>query len=454
MKVIQSLNPATEEINGELPIATAQEVNEKVRKAREASRSWRTTSAEERSEHLLRAAEVVRKRKDEIAKVITKEMGKPTREATAEVEKCAWLMEHFGENGPAYLREEFVKTDAQKSYVAFKPLGVIGAIMPWNFPVWQAIRFFVPALIAGNVCVLKPSSVTPYCGIEVETIFKEAAFPDNVVQTVVGDGSTAEALVDSHVNAISFTGSVETGAKVGQRALSQLKKVVLELGGSDPFIVCSDVDVEKAAEAAARGRFQNCGQSCISSKRFFVVKDVAEEFTQKFVEKAGKLKVGDPMDPTTDVGPMVRENQRILLEEQLQDSISKGGKLLIGGKRIGTEGYFYAPTIVGDVSLEMRVMREETFGPLAPIRVVKDEEQAIQEANDSELGLSASVWCNDREKAERIADQLETGMVTINGIVKSDPRLPFGGVKKSGIGRELSRYGLLEMVNIKSFVVY
>ncbi len=454
MKVIQSLNPATEEVNGELPVATVREVNEKVRAAREASRKWRSTSAEERAAYLLRAAEVVRKRKDEMAKVITREMGKPIRESTAEAEKCAWLMEYFGENGPAHLREEFVRTDAAKSYVAFKPLGIIGAIMPWNFPIWQAIRFFVPALSAGNVCVLKPSSVTPYCGIEVEKVFREAGLPDNAVQTVVGDGSTAEALIDSDVNAISFTGSVETGAKVGQRALSQLKKVVLELGGSDPFIVCSDVDVTAAVEGAVRGRFQNCGQSCIASKRFFVVKDVAEKFIEKFAEKAGKLKVGDPMDPSTDVGPMVRDNQRALLEEQLKEAISKNAKLLIGGKRIGTKGYFYAPTIISDVSPEMRVMREETFGPLAPIRVVRDEDQAVQEANDSELGLSASVWCSDREKAEKIADGIEAGMVTINGTVKSDPRLPFGGVKKSGIGRELSRYGLLEMVNIKSLVVY
>jgi len=454
MKVIQSINPATQEINGEFPIASAHDVNEKVDAARGAYREWRNKTAEERAALLLRAAEVVRKRRDEIAKTITKEMGKPIKESIGEVEKCAWLMEYYGENGLAYLREEFVETDAPRSYVSFKPLGLIGAIMPWNFPVWQAIRFFVPALLAGNVCVLKPSSVTPYCGLEVERIFEEAGFPTNVVQTVIGDGSTGEALIDSNVNAVSFTGSVETGARVGQRALSQLKKVVLELGGSDPFIVCRDADLDKAAEGAVRGRFQNCGQSCIAAKRFFVVKDVAQDFIHKFVEKASKLKVGDPMDPATDVGPMAREDQRRLLEEQLREAVSKGARILTGGQRIGGKGYFFAPTVLSDVTLDMRIMREETFGPLAPIRVVADEEGAIEEANGTELGLGATVWSEDRGRAERIADRLEVGMVTINGVLKSDPRLPFGGVKKSGVGRELSRYGLLEMVNIRSLVVY
>lgn len=453
MPKIKTINPATEQVIAEFDVSTKEQVDEAVQKAKKAFKEWRELGSR-RADHLASFANELRKNKQRLAKIITNEMGKPIRESIPEVEKCAWVMDYYAENGITFLKTETATTDAKKSFVSFEPLGVIGSIMPWNFPFWQALRFAAPSLMAGNTVVLKPSSVVPQCGLAIEESFRNAGFPSDVFQTVIGDSSTAELLLDSDIDALSFTGSVSVGAKVGQKAISRLKKCVLELGGSDPFIVCADADIEKAASGALKGRFINCGQSCIASKRFFVVKNIADEFIDKFVKNAKKLKVGDPLDEDTDIGPMVNKSALETAQSQVDDAISNDAELLTGGKRIGRKGYFYSPTILRGVKKSMRVMQEETFGPIAPIAIVDDEDEAVMLANASRFGLGASVWTEDLIKAERIAKVLENGLVTVNNVVVSDPRLPFGGVKQSGIGRELSRYGMLEFTNIKSVRFY
>jgi succinate-semialdehyde dehydrogenase/glutarate-semialdehyde dehydrogenase/succinyl-CoA reductase len=326
--------------------------------------------------------------------------------------------------------------------------------MPWNFPYWQALRFAAPSLMAGNTIVLKPASATIQCGIEIENTFRKAGFPDGVFQTLVGDSSIAETLIDSDINAVTFTGSTSVGAKVAQRSTFQLKKCVLELGGSDPFIVCDDADIEKASSGAVKGRFINCGQSCIASKRFLVTKNVAKEFIEKFVQKTEQLRIGDPSLEDTDIGPLVNMNGLNKIEELVNDAVKNGAEVLTGGKRIKDKGYFYSPTILSKISSKMRVADEETFGPVAPITVVDDEVEAIKIANNSQFGLGASIWTRDLIKAEKLSKLVESGIVTVNNVVISDPRIPFGGVKHSGFGRELSRYGMLEFVNIKSVRFY
>jgi succinate-semialdehyde dehydrogenase/glutarate-semialdehyde dehydrogenase/succinyl-CoA reductase len=308
--------------------------------------------------------------------------------------------------------------------------------------------------MAGNTIVLKPASVTMQCGIEMENMFRKAGFPEGVFQSLISDSRMAEKLIDSDVNAVTFTGSNIVGAKVAQRASSQIKKCVLELGGSDPFIVCSDADVEKASTGAVKGRFINCGQSCIASKRFFVVKNVANEFIEKFVQKAEKLNVGDPMSEETDMGPLVNEDGLHRIEELVKDAVDKGAQILTGGKRLKSRGYFYAPTVIGKINQNMMVATEETFGPVAPVTIVEDEAEAINLANSSQYGLGASIWTKNLDKAEKLSRLVESGIVTVNNVVISDPRIPFGGVKQSGFGRELSRYGMLEFVNMKSVRYY
>ncbi|MDW0315733.1 MAG: aldehyde dehydrogenase family protein, partial [Nitrososphaeraceae archaeon] len=342
-----------------------------------------------------------------------------------------------------------------KSFITFQRAGVIGSIMPWNFPYWQGLRFAAPSLMIGNTIILKPASVTMQCGIEIEKTFDKTGVPQGVFQTVVGDSSIAETLIDSDgINAISFTGSVPVGAKVAQRAISQLKKTVLELGGSDPFIVCEDADIEKASTGAVKGRFINCGQSCIASKRFIVVKEVADEFTEKFVQKTEQLRVGDPLSEDTDIGPLVNAKSLENMEGIVNRTIKSGAELLTGGKRINGKGFFFCPTVFKDISPEMEIAQEEVFGPVAPIITATDEKQALEIANDSKFGLGASIWSQDLEKAERLSSMVESGIVTVNSVVVSDPRVPFGGIKNSGFGRELSRYGMLEFVNIKSVRSY
>jgi acyl-CoA reductase-like NAD-dependent aldehyde dehydrogenase len=452
-KIIKTVNPATEEIIQEYEVMTKERIIEKVKKAQNTFQNWKKDSSK-RTDLLHDFANELRKDKENLAMTATKEMGKAIKEARSEVEKCAWVIEYYADNGQIFSTDEVVNTDARKTVIKFQPTGVIGSIMPWNFPYWQALRFAAPSLMIGNTIVLKPASATMQCGIEIEKAFNKAGLPDGVFQTLVGDSTIAESLIDSDVNAVTFTGSVPVGAKVAQRATSQLKKTVLELGGSDPFIVCEDADVEKASSGAIKGRFINCGQSCIASKRFIVVKKVANEFIEQFVQKTEKLKVGDPLSDETDIGPLVNAGGLKKIDSQVKASIKEGAEVLTGGEQIGKKGYFFKPTVLKNVNPKMSIAQEEVFGPVAPIIVADDEVEAIELANDSEYGLGASIWTQDLDKAERFSSSVESGIVSVNNVVASDPRVPFGGVKKSGFGRELSRYGMLEFVNIKSVRFY
>ena len=451
---LKTINPATEEILNEYEIISKEQVDDTVKKAKNAFFEWKK-DIDKRAEFLYAFAKELRKNKEKLAKTATQEMGKAIKEARSEVEKCAWTIEYYADHGKIFATGEVVNTDARKSIITFEPLGVIASIMPWNFPYWQGLRFAAPSLMIGNTIVLKPASATMQCGIEIEKTFSKAGVPQGIFQTAVGDSSIAETLIDSNgISAVTFTGSVPVGAKVAQRATSQIKKTVLELGGSDPFIVCDDADIEKASTGAVKGRFINCGQSCIASKRFIVVKNIADEFTEKFVQKTEKLKVDDPLLDDTDLGPLVNSKALENIEGVVKRSIKEGAELITGGERVKNRGYFYRPTILRNVLPDMEVAQEEVFGPVAPIIMANDEKEAIRIANDSKFGLGASIWTRNLEKAERFSAIVESGIVTVNSMVVSDPRVPFGGIKNSGFGRELSRYGMLEFVNIKSVRFY
>jgi len=459
---IKTINPATEQIIQEYDIITEQKIKEKVKNAKEAFNEWKN-DIDIRSSYLVSLAEEFSKKKEELARICTNEMGKTIKESRSEVEKCSWVLKYYADNGKILSKEEVINSDARKSTISFEPLGIIASIMPWNFPYWQALRFASPSLMVGNTSILKPSSKTIQCGIKIQEMFENAEVPEGVFQTIVADSVMAEKLIDlEDVRAVTFTGSVPAGSKVAQRAVSHIKKCVLELGGSDPFIVCKDADLEKATTGAVKGRFINCGQSCIASKRFFVVKDIANEFIEKFVQKTEKLRVGDPLLEETDIGPLASSEGLENISEIVQDAIDKGAELLTG-ENFGNstnrndndnKGYFYKPTILKNISPHMRINKEETFGPVAPITIVEDETEGIKYANDSKFGLGASIWTTNLNEAERLPRLIESGIVTVNNVVASDPRVPFGGVKKSGFGRELSRYGMLEFTNIKSVRLY
>jgi acyl-CoA reductase-like NAD-dependent aldehyde dehydrogenase len=451
---IKTINPSTGEVIQEYENITKDEIINKTKKAKEAFYEWKKDS-KKRTGFLHDFAQQLRKDKENLARTATIEMGKAIKEARSEVEKCAWAIEYFADNGPLFATDEIINADARKTVVAFEPIGVIGSVMPWNFPYWQAMRFTAPSLMVGNTAVLKPASATMQCGIQIEKTFNKIGLPDGVFQTLVGDSSIVEALIDSkYVNAMTFTGSVTAGSKVAQRATSKIKKTVLELGGSDPFIVCEDADIEKASSGAVKGRFINCGQSCIASKRFIVVKKIANEFIEKFVEKTEKLRVGDPLSDDTDMGPLVNSNGLEKLNSQVKDSIKEGAEVITGGEQMDGRGYFYKPTVIKNVTTKMTLAQEEVFGPVAPIIIADDDIGAIAIANDTEYGLGASVWTQDLDKADKFSKMVQSGIVSVNNIVASDPRVPFGGIKNSGFGRELSRYGMLEFVNIKTVRFY
>jgi len=450
---LMTVNPATEEILNEYDIMTKEKINESVRRAREAFSDWKK-DIHNRADSLYAFVREFRKNRENLARTSTQEMGKAIKESRSEIDKCAWTIEYYADNGKIFTSDEVVNTDARKSVIMFEPLGVIGSIMPWNFPYWQALRFAAPSLMAGNTIVLKPASATMQCGIEIEKTFINAGIPRGIFQTLIGDSSIAETLIDSDINAVTFTGSVPVGGKVAQRATSQLKKTVLELGGSDPFIVCEDADIEKASTGAVKGRFINCGQSCIASKRFIVTKKIASEFIEEFVTKTEKLKVGDPLSDDTDIGPLVNANSLSNMESLVAKSVRQGAEVVTGGERTNSKGFFYRPTIMKNVSPKMDIATEEVFGPLAPVITVENEKDAMKIANDSKYGLGASIWTQDLEKADMLSRAIESGIVTVNNVVVSDPRVPFGGIKKSGFGRELSRYGMLEFVNVKSVRFY
>lgn len=453
MDKIATINPATGEEIARYDPMNKEQVFQLVSKAKRAFPTWKK-DYEQRRGYVYNLVEYLKKNKVELAKVATTEMGKVLKESIGEIEKCAWALEFYADHGDSFLSDEVLNTDARKSFLTFEPLGVIGSIMPWNFPYWQALRFAAPCLMAGNVIVMKPSRVTIQTGIEIEKAFVESGIPDGIFQTVVGSVESANHLIDSEVNAVTFTGSTNAGAKVGERSAMYLKKCVLELGGSDPFIVLDDAIIEKAAEGAVKGRFINCGQSCVASKRFFVGKNIAKDFIELFIKKASQLRVGDPTSLETDVGPLSSKEGLETISGIVDDAKQKGAEILLGGSQIDRKGFFYQPTILTNVKPNMRIAKEETFGPVAPITIVENESEAIRLANDTEFGLGASIWTRDLDKAEKMSRRIESGIVSVNNVVLSDPRIPFGGIKHSGFGRELSRYGMLEFVNIKSVRFY
>ena len=453
MGQITTINPSTGEEITKFTTMDKNQVFDLVGKAKRAYPEWKK-DYEKRRSYVYNLVEYLIKNKIKLAKVATSEMGKPLKESIGEIEKCAWALEFYADHGDSFLSDEVLNTDARKSFLSFEPLGVIGSIMPWNFPYWQALRFAAPCLMAGNVIVMKPSRVTMQSGIEIEKAFMESGIPDGIFQTVVGSVDSANHLIDSDVNAVTFTGSTNAGAKVGERAARHLKKCVLELGGSDPFIVLDDAIIDKAAEGAVKGRFINCGQSCVASKRFFVGKNIAKDFIELFIKKASQLKIGDPMNMETDLGPISSKDGFETISGIVEDAKEKGAEILLGGSKIEGKGFFYEPTILTNVKPNMRIANEETFGPVAPITIVENESEAIKLANDSEFGLGASIWTKDLAKADKMSRRIESGIVSVNNVVISDPRIPFGGIKHSGFGRELSRYGMLEFINLKSVRFY
>lgn len=448
---IESINPATEEVLARFdPFASAQ-VDAALEQAHRAFLRWRELSFAERAKPMRALGAVLRKDVDRFARLITLEMGKPITEARAEVEKCARNCDYYAENAERFLSDDRIATNARESYVAYEPLGVVLAIMPWNFPFWQVMRFAAPALMAGNAAVLKHASNVPQCALEIEKAFREAGFPAGLFRTVLVPGAAIESLIaDDRVRAVTLTGSSDTGARIAELAGRALKKTVLELGGSDPFIVLEDADVDAAATAGARARTQNAGQSCIAAKRFIVTERVFDDFLARFAAAVKALKVGDPMDLATQVGPLARGDLRDKLERQVRDSVRMGARVVVGGERVPGRGYFYQPTALADVTDDMPVVKEETFGPVAALLRVTDTEEAIRVANDTPYGLGASLWTRDYSLARGLARRIESGSVFVNGMVASDPRLPFGGVKRSGYGRELSAFGIREFVNVQT----
>jgi succinate-semialdehyde dehydrogenase/glutarate-semialdehyde dehydrogenase len=450
---IKSVNPYTEEVNWTYDSFSLAECESRIENSRAAFSGWSSLSAEERTKYFLRAGEVLRRNVEIYAEIITKEMGKPIRQSRGEIEKCAWLCDYYAENAAEFLKDEFVDTGADKSYITFEPLGVIFGIMPWNFPFWQVFRFAVPAMCAGNVCVLKHASNVPGSALEIEKVFLEAGFPENVFSTLlIGSKTAMQILNEEMVDGVSLTGSVGAGSEIGELAGGLIKPLVLELGGSDPFIVLEDADVERAAQAAVKSRFLNAGQSCIAAKRLIVVEDVIVDFIEAFERRVQKLKIGDPMDEETDIGPLAKKEFIDSLERVLKDAKKKGAEFRTYGEE-HKMGFFFKPTLIPAARTDMEVCRTEVFGPIAPVIAAMDEDEAVEIANSTEYGLGAKIWSGDLDRAERLAKRIKSGSVSINGMIKSDPRLPFGGVKKSGIGRELSQYGIREFVNVKTVVV-
>ena len=452
---IESVNPATGETIDSYRLESLELCDRKARKAEAAFQAWSELPVGERCARIGRLARVLRAERSEFSRLITTEMGKTIIQSEAEVEKCATAAEVYETNTEKWLRDESAETDARKSFVAFQPLGVVLSIMPWNFPFWQVLRFAIPALAAGNVSLLKHSNVCPGSSIAIGQAFADAGFPEGVFQPVIAAHDVVPELISSRrVQAVSFTGSVEAGTKVAQMAAGNLKRCVLELGGSDPFIVLADANLKRAARVAAEARLICAGQSCIAAKRFIVERTVASEFRDLFVEEFRRKRVGDPMERSTDVGPLSSAHQVQLVDRQVKDSLRAGARAALGGGPKPGPGAFFEPTVLERATRHMAVVNQEVFGPVAPLLQVTDEVEAMAVANDSEFGLGASIWTEDTEKGERLARESESGMAFVNGMVKSDPRMPFGGIKKSGIGRELSSYGLREFVNVKSVFVY
>jgi succinate-semialdehyde dehydrogenase/glutarate-semialdehyde dehydrogenase len=452
---LQAVNPATGERLAAYEEMPLDEVRNIIDKAHKAHLDWHRTSFRSRAALMRQAAQVLRSNAAEYAQLMAEEMGKPMRAGAAEVQKCALDCDYYAENAERFLAPEVVKTEARKSFVTFQPLGVVLAVMPWNFPFWQVFRFAAPGLMAGNAAVLKHASNVPGCALAVEQIFRKAGFPENLFRTLMIGSRSVDAVIEHPlIRAATLTGSGPAGRAVASKAGALLKKTVLELGGSDPYLVLEDADLDLAAKVGAKGRLVNSGQSCIAAKRFIVVEKVRRQFEELFVSQMSAAKMGDPLSDDTEMGPLARHDLRDTVHRQVEGSIAKGARCLLGGTIPNNHGAYYPPTVLTDVSKGMPAFDEEVFGPVAAVVPVKDEEQAIETANDSAFGLGGGVFTRDLARGEHIAAELiDSGMVFVNEHVSSDPRLPFGGTKESGYGRELSHYGIREFVNIKTVYI-
>lgn len=449
------INPATGQKGKSYDALTAEQTEKILDEVQQGFIDYQETNFEQRQFLLKGAADILRDKADEWAALMTEEMGKPIKQAKGEIEKCALVCEYYADNAEKFLERENIETDARRSYASFQPLGIVFAVMPWNFPFWQVFRFLAPALMAGNAAVLKHAANVPGCAMAIQTIIEEAGFPKNVFRTLlIGHEVSEKVIQHPHVKAVTLTGSTQAGKIVGGQAGAALKKVVLELGGSDPYIVLDDADVDKAAELCATSRLINSGQSCVAAKRFIVTEKVRGKFIEKMTEYMKNQKIGDPMSEETDIGPMARFDLRDELHKQVQQSIEQGARCVLGGEIPEGDGAYYPPTILTGVTEDVLAYREELFGPVASIIDAKNEEDAIRIANDSVFGLGAAIFTHDIEKGEKIAEkQLQAGCCFVNEFVRSDPRLPFGGIKESGHGRELSSFGIREFVNIKTVYV-
>ena len=448
---LETLNPATEKIIKTYNPISNREVEQIINNVHQEFLIWKDISFYKRKTLMLKAASILNADKNKYAKILTKEMGKPITQAIAEVEKCAWVLEYYAKNAKSILEKEVIKTDASESYVQFDPIGIILAVMPWNFPFWQVFRFAAPALMAGNAAVLKHASNVPMSALAIEEVFQKAGFPKNIFGTLLIDSKQVENVIKNpKVKAATLTGSEYAGSMVASVSGKMLKKTVMELGGSDPFIILKDADLELATTTAVTARLFNNGQSCIAAKRFIVVEKVYDKFIELFKEKMSAVVVGTPTKKETELGPIARKDLLLELHEQVLQSVKKGANILLGGKILQKKGYFYPATILTNVKKGMPAYEQELFGPVASVIKVKTEEEAIYVANDTQFGLGASLWTSNLKKAKTLAVKIDSGSVFINGMVKSDPRLPFGGVKLSGYGRELSHYGIKEFVNIKT----
>ena len=451
---IQSINPLTGDVIEEFEEHNDQQLDEALTRAEDTYECWKEFTLQERATRTQAAARQLRQHKDRYAQLMTDEMGKLKREAIAEVEKCALACDYYAEHAEAFLADEPLAVDEGEAYIAYDPIGTVLAVMPWNFPFWQVIRFAIPNLIAGNVGVLKHASNVPQCALALEEVFREAGFPGGAFQNLfISNQQVAAVLEDKRVKAATLTGSERAGSAVAGKAGEQLKKTVLELGGSDPFIVLADADIDQATRMAVKARMQNCGQSCIAAKRFIVVREVADAFTDAFVQQIKTLQQGDPNEKATDYGPMARTDLANELLEQVNQSVAQGAELLVGGARPDKPGAFFDATVLANVPPGSPAYCQELFGPVAAILVASDEDEAVRIANDSPYGLGSSVWTQDTERGKEVARQIESGAVYINKMMASDPAVPFGGVKLSGYGRELSHLGIREFLNQKTIWV-
>jgi succinate-semialdehyde dehydrogenase/glutarate-semialdehyde dehydrogenase len=449
---IATVNPATGETLKTFEPLSNEELEAKLALAASAFKQYRQTSFVQRSEWMNRAAEILESKQVEFAKLMTLEMGKTLKSAIAEAQKCALVCRYYAENAARFLADLPGSTDASSSFVRYQPMGIILAVMPWNFPFWQVFRFAAPTLMAGNTGILKHASNVPQCALAIESIFTEAGFPEGVFQTLLVGADRVEAIInDERVKAATLTGSEPAGMSLAAAAGKQIKKTVLELGGSDPFIVTASADLEKAVTTAVTARMLNNGQSCIAAKRFIVADTIAEEFEKRLLTKYQALKIGDPMDEETDIGPLATPSILLDLDRQVQEAIAVGGKVLIGGNPLGERpGNFYPPTIIAHLPLNSAIAKEEFFGPVALLFRAANLDEAIELANSTTFGLGASAWTNNPKERDRLINEIEAGAVFINDMVKSDPRLPFGGIKRSGYGRELGIQGIHEFVNLKT----